>query len=272
MSSTTSVKPTIAFFGATGACTNACLVHTLQAGHSAAALARTPSKLKKQLLAQGLSEDTLSQQLTIIQGDALDVAATKRTLAAGDGLVATIVSGLGGAPKFNLSFSAPLQIATLDNPTICETATKTLITALQQIYAKKPALTANKPLVTYISTTGLTTGPADVPFSMRFLYHRMLALPHADKRKMEALYRNNMAESDQHKRMFRDVVGIRPTLLTGGESASDGIGLHKIRAGREQKPELGYSIRRADVGHWIFENVVKNGARGWEGEMVTLTS
>ena len=272
MSSTTSIKPTIAFFGATGACTNACLVHTLQAGHSAAALARTPSKLRKQLLAQGLSEDTLSRQLTIIQGDALDVAATKRTLTAGDGLAATIVSGLGGVPNLTFNMWRPFQIATLDNPTICETATQTLIHALQQIYAEKPALAANKPLVTFISTTGITTGPADVPFSMRFLYHQMLAIPHNDKRKMEELYRANMAESDERKRVFRNVVGVRPTLLIGGEKASDGIGLDKIRVGTEQKPELGYSVRKADVGHWIFENVVKNGARGWEGEMVTLTS
>jgi hypothetical protein len=61
MSSNTAVKPTIAFFGATGGCANACLVHTLNAGYSVAALARTPTKLKTQLLAQGLSEETLSR-------------------------------------------------------------------------------------------------------------------------------------------------------------------------------------------------------------------
>jgi hypothetical protein len=272
MSSTTSIQPAIAFFGATGPSTNACLVHTLQAGHSAAALARTPSKLKRQLLSQGLSEDTLSRQLIIIQGDALDVDATKRTLTAGGGFVTTIVSGLGGLAKPTFNFWRPFQIFTLDNPTICAAATQTLFNALQEAYGEKPVLTANKPLVTFMSTTGVTTGPADVPFWMRFLYHQMLTIPHADKRKMEALYRKNMAESDSSKRLFRTVVGIRPTLLTGGENVTDGIGLEKIRVGREQKPALGYTIRRADVGHWIFENIIKKGAHGWEGEMVTLTS
>jgi hypothetical protein len=52
----------------------------------------------------------------------------------------------------------------------------------------------------------------------------------------------------------------------------DGIGPDKIKAGKEQKPAVGYSIRRADVGRWIFENIIKNDAQGWEGEMVTLTS
>ena len=272
MSSTTSVKPTIAFFGATGGCANACLVHTLQAGHSAVALARTPSKLKKQLLAQGLSEDTLSRQLIVIQGDALDVAATKRTLTAGGGFVTTIVSALGAKPKLTFNLWRPLQIFTVDNLTICGSATQTLFNALQQIYVEKPALTANKPLATFISTTGLTTGPADVPFWMRFLYHQMLAVPHVDKRNMETLYRKNMADADPSKRLFHNIVGIRPTLLMGSVSVSDCIGLDKIRVGREAKPELGYTIRRADVGHWIFENVINKGARGWEGEMVTLTS
>ena len=100
----------------------------------------------------------------------------------------------------------------------------------------------------------------------------MLAIPHIDKRNMEALYRNNVAEHDTSKRLFRSIVGIRPTLLAGGESASDGIGLDKVRAGKEQHPAVGYRIRRADVGHWMFENVIKDGAKGWEGEMVTLTS
>lgn len=272
MSSTTSVKPTIAFFGATGGCTNACLVYTLQAGYSAAALARTPSKLKQQLLSQGLSEDTLSRQLIIIQGDALDVAATKSTLTAGGELVRTIISGIGatGHPTFNLR--RPFQIFTLDNPTICATATQTLFNALQELYREKPVLMAGKPLVTFISSTGVTTGPTDVPFWMRFLYHHALAVPHADKRNMEALYKKNMTESDLDNRLFRNVIGIRPTLLTGDGSVSDCIGLDKIRVGKEQTPALGYTIRRADVGHWIFENVIKNGAQGWEGEMVTLTS
>jgi hypothetical protein len=269
---TTSLKPTIAFFGATGPCVNACLVRTLQAGHCVAALARTPLKLKKKLHTQGLSEDTLSRQLIIIQGDALDVAATKRTLTAGGGLVTTIVSGLGGVPKFTFNFWRPFQIFTLDNPTICATATQTLFNALQELYGETPELAANKPLVTFISTTGVTTGPVDVPFWLRFVYHQTLAIPHADKRNMEALYRTNMAEPDSTKRLFSNIVGVRPTLLAGGENVSDGIGLDKVRVGRERKPELGYKIRRADVGHWIFENVINNGAQGWEGEMVTLTS
>ena len=274
MSATTPTNSSIAFFGPTGACTNVCLVYTLRAGFHASALARTPAKLQKQLIAQGLSEETLSRQLTIVQGDALDTEAVKRTLQPGsDGqLVSTVVSGLGGSPRLTFNIWRPFQIAALDNPTICESATDTLINTLQELYASNPSLATSKPLVTFISTTGVTTGPADVPFWMRFLYHQMLALPHADKRKMEALYLRNMKEKDESKRAFRNIIGIRPTLMPGGESVSDGIGQDKIRSGREQSPAIGYTIRKADVGHWIFENIINDGGKGWEGEMVTLTN
>ncbi|KAG0356359.1 hypothetical protein BG005_004692, partial [Podila minutissima] len=59
----------IAFFGATGGCTNAALVHTLNAGIHVRALARTPSKLTEMLLAQGISQTILDTQLTIVKGD-----------------------------------------------------------------------------------------------------------------------------------------------------------------------------------------------------------
>ena len=274
MSSNLSVNPTIAFFGATGGCANACLVHTLKAGHSVAALARTPSKLKKQLLSQGVSEETLASQLLVVEGDALDAHAVNRTLTAGGdkGFVSTIVSGLGGAPKLQFDWWHPLQLFTLDNPTICGDATKTLLTALQQLYTERPSLASAKPVATFISTTGISRGPEDVPFWSRFFYHQVLAVPHIDKKNMEELYRKNMSESNPGKVLFRSIVGIRPTLLTGTESINDAVGLQKIRAGTEEKPAIGYTIRRADVGHWIFENVIKDGARNWEGQMVSLAS
>ena len=72
----------------------------------------------------------------------------------------------------------------------------------------------------------------------------------------------------------------RATLLMDGEAR----GLEKVRVGWETHPDavnakeagapgpaIGYTIRRADVGLWIFEEVVKNG-ENWKNKCVTLTS
>ena len=274
MSAATASQPSVAFFGSTGGCTNACLVHTLRAGLHASALARTPAKLQKQLIAQGLSEETLSRQLTLVQGDALDKEAVKRTLKPdSDGqLVSKIVTGLGGSGRMVFNFWRPLQFVSLDNPTICASAAETLITSLQELYASNPSTAASKPLVTFISSAGVTSGPPDLPFWVRFLYGQMLAVPWADKKKMENVYGRNMTEQNAGRRVFRNIIGIRPQHLTGGESVNDGVGQDKIRSGKQQSPAIGYSVRKADVGHWMFENIVKDGAKGWEGEMVTLTN
>ncbi|KIW96118.1 uncharacterized protein Z519_03185 [Cladophialophora bantiana CBS 173.52] len=268
-------SPTVAFFGATGGVTNAILVHTLRAGYKATALVRTPQKLRDQLSAQGLSTETISN-LTIMQGNALDVEAVKRTLCASSptGLPSAVVTGLGGSPKLQFDWRHPFQIAQLDNPSICETAAQTLLAAMRDIYAENPALKDHmKPLLAFISTTGITRGPEDVPCSIRFLYHQMLTLPHVDKRKMEDLFRGDAASADP---AFRAIVGIRPTLLTGGADYKDAVGLNKVRSGTEAKPAVGYTIKRADVGCWVYENVVREAVQGergrWEGEMVSLTS
>ncbi|KIW24649.1 uncharacterized protein PV07_10353 [Cladophialophora immunda] len=272
-------SPTVAFFGATGGVTNAILVHTLKAGYKATALVRTPQKLRDQLSAQGLSQETIAN-LTIVEGNALDVAAVRRTLSTGTGgLPAVVVTGLGGRPRLQFEWRHPFQIAQLDNPSICETAAQTLLAAMREIHAEnRPAPNAaspdeTKPVLAFVSTTGVTRGPEDVPFFIRFLYHQILTVPHVDKRRMEDLYRADAASAAP---AFRAVVGVRPTLLSGGADYRDAAGLDKIRSGTEAKPAVGYVIKRADVGAWVYENVVgevlKGGKSQWEGEMVSLTS
>jgi hypothetical protein len=269
-----SQTPKVAFFGATGGCTFACLVHTLNAGINAVALVRTPSKLTALLKSQGLDEATISAHLTTIQGNAHDAAAVKRTLTAGGSFVDVIVTGLGGAPAVSFNWRAPLQLFTLDDVHVCEKAANTVTAALRELYKEQPALKAQQPLLSFISTTGVTRGPEDVPFAMRFLYHHMLAVPHADKKKMENVFRDNAAGEEGTESVFRAVVGVRPTLLTGSANVKDAAGLGKVRAGTESKPAVGYTIKRADVGEWIFRNVVESGEgrKRWEGQMATLTS
>lgn len=99
---TMSVLP-IAFFGATGGCANACLAHALQHGHYATVLARSPQKLREQLMARSISRDIVEKQLLIIEGDVKDVRAVGRVLqgngnvnGTGNGKgVEVVISGIG---------------------------------------------------------------------------------------------------------------------------------------------------------------------------------
>jgi hypothetical protein len=106
---------------------------------------------------------------------------------------------------------------------------------------------------------------------MRWLYHIALAVPHEDKRKMEDLYRGDAESADS---LFRNVIGIRPTLLAGKADYRDAAGLAKVKYGFEDKPQMGYTIKRADVGHWVFENVISETSRRAEieGQMVSLAT
>lgn len=270
---TSTPTQSIAFFGATGGCTNACLVHTLNAGLHATALARTPSKLTDMLHVQGISQATIDSQLTIIKGDIADIAAIKNVLLSikdNDAVIASqIISGIGGTPQMQWSLRRPV---TIDNPEICATATKNIMQALREIYAAHPSTTQHKPSITVISTTGVSDVREDVPFGFRFLYHVMLADPHKDKKEMERLITENTTDPSDATRVFKGAIAVRPSLLTGDQDIKGGKGWQKLRVGQEDKPAIGYTVHRADVGEWIFEQIIKSNGSSRFGQKITLTN
>ncbi|KAF9169853.1 hypothetical protein BGX21_007998 [Mortierella sp. AD011] len=263
----------IAFFGATGGCTNACLVHTLNAGFHATALARTPSKLTDMLHTQGISQSTIDTQLTIIKGDIADITAIKNVLFSnkdGNTIIASqIISGVGGTPQMRWSMKRPV---TIDNPEICATTMNNIMNALREIYTEYPSTTQHKPSISIISTTGISDVHEDVPFGFQSLYHVALADPHKDKKEMERLIAENMAEADESMQLFRGFVAVRPSLLVGDQNIKKGKGWEKLKVGQEDKPAVGYTVHRADVGQWIFEQVIKSGGESYFGQRVTLTN
>ena len=99
------------------------------------------------------------------------------------------------------------------------------------------------------------------------LYRMIIGTPHADKRKMESAILDSGA---------RWCI-VRASLLLNGGSK----GLKKVRVGvevpkkggkAEVTKEIGYTIRREDVGLWIFEELVNAGGKSeWEGKIVSLT-
>lgn len=295
---------TIAFLGATGGCTNACLAHTLLNSYNAIALARDPAKLTTQLLSQpGLTQAILDKNLRIIQGDARDVETVMKTLLVPDTstntntnphtkttLVNHIISGIGGTGEITLTRaspcpSIPFRIPTLPhigipNPHITQEATAALLGALGRIAAERfssfEAYAAVAPRVTIISGAGIKKGVRDVPVLLWPLY-AALGVPHRDKAEMERL----LGEEEEKGKakagrslLCGGLVIVRPSLLTGDHRIA-AVGREgefgNLRVGTERKPEVGYTVGRALVGEWIYREVVQAGGDEWVGEGVILT-
>jgi len=272
---TTNKKPTVAFFGATGGCAANTLALALKAGYTATALARTPSKLRKLLEEiHGVASATIDAQLTLIEGNVKDIAAVKQAFVHSNRIVDTILFGVGSAPKFQPSITSPI---TLQDKTVCEDGMKTIVAALHSLQSDGVSFGAEKPVVICISTTGLSK-TRDVPLALYAIYHYALSVPHADKKRMEERVIEAAVSQPTSSRVVGDFVVVRPTLLVDGAMK----GLESVRVGWEAPegssavgekapgPQLGYTVSRADVGNFIFQEVIQGGKK-WCGKCVTLT-
>ncbi|KAG0195604.1 hypothetical protein BGX33_002926 [Mortierella sp. NVP41] len=163
---------------------------------------------------------------------------------------------------------------TIDNPEVCATSTRNIIQALKEIYTSHPSTAQHKPSITVISTTGVSDVKEDVPFGFRFFYHVVLADPHKDKKVMEKLLIENSSDTTiaTDGGVFSGAVMIRPSLLTGDQNVKGGKGWDKLKVGVEGKPAVGYTVHRADVGEWVFEQIIKTGGEGRFGQKITLTN
>ncbi|TID26929.1 hypothetical protein E6O75_ATG01422 [Venturia nashicola] len=273
-----SSKPTLAFFGATGGTTASALALALKDGYFTTALARTPTKLRTLMENQyNIPPATLDAQLQIIQGSAKDIEVVKETLAPqGKHPALIVISGLGAYPE--MSIKPPFIVNT--DPTLCGDAMTVLMNALRQLRREGRISEAQKPLVYVGSTTGLSA-KRDVPYALAPLYHVVLASAHKDKTVMETVLAEASTEMGPEAPISNFVIG-RPTLLMDGPAK----GLSQVKTGWEKHPAapnatseketaaaIGYTIRRSDVGAWIFEKVIKGGHSGnpWAGKCVSMT-
>ncbi|KAF2720284.1 hypothetical protein K431DRAFT_285949 [Polychaeton citri CBS 116435] len=248
----------IAFLGATGDCAGFCLANALKAGYNCTALARTPQKLSDSLIAKGVSEDDISQHLTIVEGNAKDIEAMKKVLTRNNTVVDLIVSGIGGTPTLQWSLYKPVV---LTDPRVCLDAGTTVLHALAELKAQK------KPVLINVSTTGINPPgtPNDVPLAFNLLYHWMLQDPHEDKLALERHLGEHVQRDDS---VLSGHVQVKASLLMNGES----LGLQSIRQGIDEKPAVGYTIRRSDVGLWMFEKLIKQDVpREWINKGLTIT-
>ncbi|KAF2233604.1 hypothetical protein EV356DRAFT_524406 [Viridothelium virens] len=278
MASTTTPKPSLAFFGATGGCAGAALALALKAGYTVHALARTPSKLRKFMSeTHSVPDDALNAHLHVVEGSVSDAQAVREVLLIGGTVASVVVFGIGSYPKFNKSLRTPF---TLEDPHVCAGAMRAIVEAADGLkcYMRGEVGREQKPLVVTISTTGVTRKTRDVPAVVLPMYHYFLRVMHDDKREMEdILEAATVGSNKEGKKPFGRSVVIRPSLLTDGEPK----GLEKVRVGWEahadeskegQGPAVGYAINRADVGAWIFAEVIEKEANTpWAGKAVSLT-
>jgi hypothetical protein len=213
-----------------------------------------------------IPQNVLDSQLAIVQGNIDNVTSIKSVFAHSPSV---IVSGVGGAPKLQASLLRPV---TLDQPTICADATANIVKALKELEAANKL--AVKPFVIVIGTTGMSH-TRDVPVAFLPFYHVVLAMPHKDKGNMEKIVIGAAKETPS---VLSGYSIVRPSLLMDGPS--QGVG--KIRMGWERHmldsqgekgpgPAVGYTIRRADIGLWIYENLIKGDSKDWSGRCVSLT-
>lgn len=248
----------IAFFGATGDCAGYCLANALKAGFSCSALARSPEKLSDSMIAKGVSQEDIKQHLTIVQGDAKNLEAVKKTLTLDNNVVDLIISGIGGTPKLQMSLFKPVI---LTDPRICLDAGTTILEALAQLKSR------TKPVVVNVSTTGINPPgtPNDVPWAFYLMYHWTLQDPHHDKLALEQLLAEHVKGDGS---VISGFVQVKASLLMDGES----LGLQAVRQGIDEHPAVGYTIRRSDVGLFMFEKLIKQDIpKEWVNKGVTIT-
>ena len=257
----------VAFFGATGGCTAAALTLALNNGYKCSAcmlllpflflypsnkplVARTPERLIDLLISKNVPEATISTNLRSVKGDVKDETAVKQVLVDEGQSTENIIFGIG------MPFRWPIE-----DTIICQKAMRTVIAALKSLALKR------HPSVTVISTTGISHGPRDVPLAFLFLYKIALHIPHKDKKVLEQLVTETSKASAGDRQVFDGATIVRASLLMDGEE----LGKEKIREGSEQKPSVGYTIRRVDVGRWIYENSIVGGGKKRRGETLTVT-
>jgi nucleoside-diphosphate-sugar epimerase len=269
-------NPTISIFGATGGSGLSTLRFCLANSYRCTVMVRNTEKLLNLL---SVSEPP--SNLTIVNGAIQDAPAVRSALLTSEGrLVDIVISCVGFVPSLKPTSKSINPFKNIDDLHICEQGTKNILSAISDIKSD-PAQSSSSvahgigheddinkvqgPLLVVLSTTGISSAGRDIPLLMAPLYHGLLGPPHVDKRAMEDLLRSSSSQP---------WVIIRPSLLRGdgkGEPTGKKIRVGIEKDGKHEKLAIGYTIKREDVGYWIFKEIVQGDWRRWVGRAVTLT-
>ncbi|KAE8212565.1 hypothetical protein CF319_g5481 [Tilletia indica] len=263
--------------GATRGCGLQVLLQLLKSqdeqGHELFTLSRNKDALIKTLKENDYEFDTASKdptsknKLHIFVGDALKSESVQELFNTAGHDIDVIFFSLGGTLTFH---SNPFKVPDLNPPSICEKGTDILLETLSAHHQVTP------PKLVVISSNGLgKDGHSKLPFGLKTMYGWMLANPHADKEKMEKALHYNAGlpsvdfnpdgEAPATGALLKNLIIVRPALLTDGPVTA------KYRSG-EGYIRKAYSIRRADVGHFIYVQCLSRGADNgqWHNKSVSI--
>ncbi|KAF7549633.1 hypothetical protein G7046_g8285 [Stylonectria norvegica] len=242
-----STTKTIAFLGASTGCGLSALQAAIAAGHTCIALCRTPSKMDTHFPSKPVN-------LIVKPGNAHDVVALSTIFTVPNDptrLVDAISFSIGGAwdsAKWGL-----------DDPDVCR---KGIAAVLEALASLRRGGARGQPLVTVVSSTGISKHGRDVPLLFLPMYKILLKTPHEDKKIME----QRLVESSE-----RWVV-VRASWLVDGANPERQVrvGVEDPKKGVEQK-QVGYTISREAVGAWIYENLLAVDPVKYERKAVAIT-
>ncbi|ORX47447.1 hypothetical protein DM01DRAFT_1410203 [Hesseltinella vesiculosa] len=171
-------------------------------------------------------------KLTLVKGSADDKDAVRRAVENAD----VVVFSIGSAP------TKTMQMA---DPDVCARCSKVLLDVVSEM-DKKP----NR--IIFVSSTGVTD-KSEVPLLLRPLYKLLISKAHEDKRAMEEVV---------HAKNPVDHIIVRPSMFT------DGAQTEKYRTSSERL--VGYTVSRADVGHFMFTQCLDKDT--WLNKSVIVTN
>lgn len=79
-----------------------------------------------------------------------------------------------------------------------------------------------------------------------------------DKKVLQEELARYIKDKPESERGIKGFVNVKASLLVDGE----GLGLEQVREGTEERPAVGYTIQRRDVGRWMFERAVEREVKG----------
>ncbi|KAJ1018525.1 hypothetical protein NDA16_004807 [Ustilago loliicola] len=208
---------------------------------------------EKSYLSQFLGPSGQAASSTV-QGDALkpeDVSGAFSAAIQRFGNIDYVLFSIGGTLVFSRN---PLSQPSLSPPSICDRAIHNVTAAILKLGQPQ------QPRLVVISSNGLgKQGYSYLPYVMRPLYGYLLHEPHLDKEQMEShLYRLAGLQSEdfnptpdpllQQQPKIKQLVIVRPALLVNGDATKT------FRA--EESLQGAYTIRRSDVGHFVYSSVL----------------
>jgi hypothetical protein len=192
-------------------------------------------------------------------------------------MVDIVISCIGFVPSMSTTSKSLNPFKNVDDLHLCRDGTKNILSAVADMKSELSISDSSighngdtkepkSPLLVVLSTTGITSVGRDIPLLV-VPFYALLEPPHKDKREMEDLLHSAVPSSQPW-------IAIRPAFLTGdgkGEPTGKKVKVGTEKDGKHEKLAIGYTIKREDVGYWIFKEIVEGDWGRWIGRAVTLT-